>query len=181
MVPGRVRISAELTKFSLRRTLDFRLSFFSLLWQTAKFPKDWRTGTFVKLFKKGDAKEYGNYRGINLLSIPAKLFTMIILGRLQAVFDPHLREEQHGFRPKRSCADLIFTMRTMLEEYNGWRQSLYILFVDFEKVLDSVDRMCTLKTLKMSYFCFSLQNSHILIYVCWINCTISAANLEFHI
>ena len=73
--PGRDRISAEMIKFSLHRALAIWLSFFSLLWQTVKFPKDWRTGAFVKLFKKRDAKECDNYRGINHLSIPAKLFT----------------------------------------------------------------------------------------------------------
>ena len=137
--PGSDRISGEMVKSSIRRSLSVWLVFFSLLWQKEKVPKDWRAGTIIKLFKKGDATVCGNYRGINLLSIPGKLFCIIILTRLQAALDPHLREEQHGFRPKRSCADLIFTLRSMLEESNEWRQRLYILFVDFEKAFDSLD------------------------------------------
>jgi len=119
-----------------------------LLWQTVKFPKDWRTGAFVKLFKKTDTKECSNYRGINHLSIPAKLFTAIILGKLQTVLDPHLCEEQHGFLSKRSSVDLIFTIRRTLEDPNKWRQCLYILFMDFEKAFDSVGRQTLWKALQ---------------------------------
>jgi len=127
-------------KFSVRRSLAIWLFFFLLLWQTVKFPKDWRIGALVKLFKKIDAKECGNYRGINHLSIPAKLFTAIILGKLQTVLDFHLHEEQHGFRSKRSSVDLIFTIRRTLEDPCKWRQCIYILFLGFEKAFDSVDR-----------------------------------------
>ena len=54
--PGRDHISAEMIKFSLRRTLAIWLSFFSLLWQTKKFLKDWSTGTLVKTSRKETPK-----------------------------------------------------------------------------------------------------------------------------
>ena len=94
--PGRDFISSEMIKFSLHRALGIWLSFFSLLWQTAKFPKDWRAGAFDKLFKKRDTKEFSNHRRINNLSITAMLFTTIILGKLQAVLDPHFHTLHAG-------------------------------------------------------------------------------------
>ena len=57
-----------------------------------------------------------NHRGINFLSIPAKLFKNIILERLQTAFDPYLREKQPGFQVERSCIDLIFNLHMMLDE-----------------------------------------------------------------
>ncbi|XP_065582757.1 uncharacterized protein LOC136041892 [Artemia franciscana] len=81
-------------------------------------------------------KQCKDLRGINHLPISAKLFWNIILGRLQATFDLNLRKEKHRLWPKRSCADFIFTLDTMLEESNEWGQRLYELFIDFKKAFD---------------------------------------------
>ena len=37
-------------------------------------PKQWREELVVNLFKKGDKKDPGNYRGITLLSVVGKIF-----------------------------------------------------------------------------------------------------------
>ena len=36
-----------------------------------------------RVYKKGDKSEYGNYRGISLVSVDRKLFSMMILFRLR--------------------------------------------------------------------------------------------------
>ena len=76
---------------------------FGTIWTTAKLPSEWHHSTLVKLFKKGDATLCNNWRGISLLSIPGKLLSHIILSRIQRHLDEYLRDEQHGFRPNRSC------------------------------------------------------------------------------
>ena len=111
-------------------------------------PSDWTKGTINKLFKKGDALVCGNWRGSNIMSIPSKLLSIIILQRLQQKLDQHLRDEQHGFRPGRSCADLIFTVRMVVEDSKEWYKKLYLLFIDLEKAFDSVDRKILWKILK---------------------------------
>jgi len=105
-------------------------------------------GTIIKLFKKGDALVCGNWRGINIMSIPSKLMSIIILQHLKQKLDQHLRDEQHSFRPGRSCAGLIFTMRTLVEDSKEWNKKLYLLFIVLEKVFDSVDQEISWKILK---------------------------------
>ena len=118
------------------------------IWNNEKVPKDWTRGILVKLFKKGDAQICDNWRGINLTSVPSKILASVILQRLRAALDSHLREEQHGFRPGRSCSDLIFILRLMVEESREWNKKLYLLFIDFEKAFDSVDQDTLWKILK---------------------------------
>jgi hypothetical protein len=46
-------------------------------------PLDWRSLILVPLFKdkddKGKGKEFKNFRGINLLSLPAKLYRGVVI------------------------------------------------------------------------------------------------------
>ncbi|XP_065576324.1 uncharacterized protein LOC136037530 [Artemia franciscana] len=83
-----------------------------------------------------------NWRGINLLPVSSKLLASVILQRLRKALDATLQEEQHGFRTGRSCSDLIFVLRMLVEESKEWNKKLYLLFIDFEKTFDSVDRDC---------------------------------------
>ena len=108
--------------------------------QFEKVPGDWTRGIVVRIFKKGDALNCDNWRGINLISVPSKVVVLVILERLKKALDPYLREEQHGFWTGRSCSDLIFTLRILIEEANEWSNKVYMLFIDFEKAFDSVDR-----------------------------------------
>ena len=94
----------------------------------------------MKLPKKGDLQKCENYRGIMLLSVPGKILSRVILERLRDAIDIKLRDEQAGFRPNRSCADQIATLRIIIEQSIEWKSPLYIGFVDYEKAFDSIDR-----------------------------------------
>ncbi|KAG7302389.1 hypothetical protein JYU34_013918 [Plutella xylostella] len=52
--------------------------------------------------------------------------------------DTHLREEQGGFRPGRSCTDQLNVVRMILEQCNEMQCEIFTLFVDFEKAFDRV-------------------------------------------
>ena len=49
-----------------------------------------------------------------------------------------LRDEQAGFRQKRSTTDQIATLRNIIQQSLEWNTTLYTIFVDFKKVFDSV-------------------------------------------
>ena len=147
-MPGVDGITSEMLKTSVRDCMTVWVELLTQIWSDQKVPSDWTKGTIIKLFKKGDALVCGNWRGINIMSIPSKLLSIIILQRLQQKLDQHLRDEQHGFRPGRSCADLIFTLRMLVDDSKEWNKKLYLLFIDLEKAFDSVDREILWKILK---------------------------------
>ena len=55
---------------------------YKVVWTEEGIPKQWRQGLIVSLYKKGDAEDKGNYRGITLLNVVGKLFCKILNKRL---------------------------------------------------------------------------------------------------
>ena len=49
-------------------------------------------------------------------------------------------EEQCGFKKGRSCTDAIFTVQQIMEKRKEHNLPLFILFVDYEKAYDNVNR-----------------------------------------
>ena len=49
-------------------------------------------------------------------------------------------EEQCGFRKGRSCPDAIFTVQQMMEKRKEHNLLLFLLFIDYEKTYDNVNR-----------------------------------------
>jgi len=137
---GPDNVPGEAIKGEVETSVNMLYHLFKKVWDAEEVPQEWKDGYIVKLPKKGDLRECKNYRGITLLSVPAKVFNRIILERLKEAIDKHLREEQAGFRKDRSCTDQIATLRIIVEQSIEWNSSLYINFVDYEKAFDSLDR-----------------------------------------
>ena len=49
-----------------------------LIWQTEEIMSDLQDADIVKIFKKGDKSDCGNYRGISLLAIVGKIIARIL-------------------------------------------------------------------------------------------------------
>ncbi|KIH56244.1 hypothetical protein ANCDUO_13576 [Ancylostoma duodenale] len=113
---------------------------FNDCWQQAKVPEDWKRGVIVNLPKKGDTTECSNWRGITLLSVPGKVFCMILLRSLRKAIDERLREEQAGFRSNRSCCEQVSSLRNILEQCIDYRHPLCMNFLGLQKAFDSVYR-----------------------------------------
>ena len=103
-------------------------------------PVDWKDGVVVCIPKKGNLTECDNWTDMTLLSIPGKVYCQMILNRIRDMLDGELHEEQAGFRPKRSCAEQIFTLQRIIEKYQEYQLPLAISFMDFTKAFDSIHR-----------------------------------------
>ena len=85
------------------------------------------------IFKKGDRRVCGNYRGISLLFIPGKMFARILLNRLAQRAEKFLPEAHCGFRAGRGTSDIIFSLKQIQEKCIEQNMPLYMIFVDFSK------------------------------------------------
>ena len=141
-------IPAEALKADERTTVELLHPLFQDIWQEEDIPPEWKEGYLIKLPKKGDLSSCSNYRGITLLSTPGKVFNRVLLNRMKDAVDPHLRDQQAGFRKNRSCTDQITTLRIILEQSLEWNSPLYVNFIDYEKAFDSVDRQTIWKLLR---------------------------------
>ncbi|KAE9412331.1 hypothetical protein Angca_005490, partial [Angiostrongylus cantonensis] len=98
-----------------------------------------KTCKTVLLFKKGDLHDIGNYRPICLLSVVYKLFTRVILNRIDRIVDEGQPCEQGGFRKGFSTMDHIHTLTRLTEVSREYKRPLCLTFIDLEKAFDSIE------------------------------------------
>ncbi len=98
---------------------------------------------------KGNKDECKNYRGISLLSVPGKICGRILTDRLMQVTEKKVSDEQGGFRKGKSCVDLIFAVKMLVEEYLRKDRKLYAALMDLEKAYDMVNREALWNVLKI--------------------------------
>jgi hypothetical protein len=103
-------------------------------------PQEWETGMVINIHKKGTKSKCDNYIGITLLPTAYKLFANKIINRLNEHMGEEIIEEQCGFRKGRSCTDAIFTVQQIMGKRKENNLPLFILFVDYEKAYDNVNR-----------------------------------------
>ena len=138
-------LPAELLKLGLQQDRTILLEFHrltTLIWREGKVPQQWKDAFITVLHKKGDKTECGNYRGISLVSHAGKVLLKLGSRRLSANCEAKglLQEEQCGFRPNRSTADMMFVVRRLQETWRKARVSLFMYFVDLQKAYDTIDR-----------------------------------------
>ena len=111
------------------------------------FPKRLFVGLITAVYKSGDKTDMGNYRGITVGSVVAKLFAMILEQRIASWAEEHAvkAKGQAGFRKAFRMTDNIFILRSLIDEQKQSRQKggagkLYCCFVDFRKAFDTVPR-----------------------------------------
>ena len=103
------------------------------------------------IIKKGNKHDPANYRGIALLPILSKIFSKVLLERLNFWADAKniIHQEQAGFRKGFRNTDNVFILDTIVNKYlSRKRGRLYIGFIDFRKAFDLVNHDALLLKLK---------------------------------
>ena len=145
--PGPDGIIPEAISYGGQSVRNFIFSLFTIFWTTLQLPSDLIDPNITVLFKKGDRSICGNYRGISLLSCVGKIFADIVLHRIQKLVNNLYPDSQHGYRNERGTIDGIFTVRQLMEKSREQSRNLYIVFIDFTKAFDTVNRPLLFKLL----------------------------------
>lgn len=96
--PGCDEIFPEMLKFMSDSAVKELTFIYNRVWQEKKVPEDWSRAVILPIYKKGDPKHCGNYRGISLLCVVSKIYETILEKRLRGVIEPQLKDQQSGFR-----------------------------------------------------------------------------------
>ena len=119
------------------------LIIFNKVFLDAKYPSLWGKNYLKSIFKRGEAWDTDNYRGIAIGSVLGKIFSLVLLGRLEKHTDEKfpLSENQIGFKKGCRTADHIFVINTIVQKIvKIEKQKLYVAFIDFRKAYDRVNR-----------------------------------------
>ena len=138
---GACGIPPELLRYGGPAVVKWLCTMFQKVWFSKQLPKIWLEGTILPLWKsKGSRADCSTYRGITLLSIPAKVFARVLLVRIRNHLLSKQRPEQSGFTPGRSTMDRILALRLLAERRREYRQPLFVAYVDLKAAFDSLDR-----------------------------------------
>ncbi|MFN7883799.1 MAG: RNA-directed DNA polymerase, partial [bacterium] len=107
------------------------------------YPQDWAISALTAIPKpKGDPKNMDDYRGIAVGNAMARLYSTLLLQRMDSWAETHERRAkgQAGFRRDRSTVDNIFVLQHAIERARSCKKVVYCAFVNFQKAYDSVNR-----------------------------------------
>uniref|UniRef100_A0A4W2FTA9 RNA-directed DNA polymerase n=1 Tax=Bos indicus x Bos taurus TaxID=30522 RepID=A0A4W2FTA9_BOBOX len=113
-----------------------------------QWPQDWKRSIFIRIPKKGSAKECSNYRTIALISHTSKVMLKILQARLQQYVNRELPDVQAGFRKGTGTRDQIANICWIMEKAREFQKNIYFCFIDYAKAFDCVDHNKLWKILK---------------------------------
>ena len=113
---------------------------FNVSLEMGELSSGWKSSNIVPLFKKGSKTNPRNYRPVSLTSVVCKCLERILNRKLvfYLISNNIIINNQHGFRPGRSCET------PLLDRVNDWSEALYrcmsvdIAFMDMSYAFDSV-------------------------------------------
>ena len=103
---------------------------------------------FIRIPKKGNAKECSNYCTIALISCASKVMLKILQARLQQYVNHELPDIQVGFRKGKATRDQIANISWIIKKAREFQKDIYFCFIDYTKVFDCVDHNKWWKTLQ---------------------------------
>jgi hypothetical protein len=107
-----------------------------------KVPQRLKKVIIKSLYKgKGSKSMCTKYRPISIISSTSKLFENIIYHRLSKYLEDssQLNDYQHGYRKTRSTQSAVLHLTNDLKRSGDKRLLTGLVFVDFQKALDSID------------------------------------------
>ena len=93
------------------------------IWKTQQWPQDWKRSVFIPFHKKGNGKEYSNYRKIALISHTSKVMLKILQARLQQYVNCEIPDVQAGFRKGRGTRIILPTSTGSLKKQESSRKT----------------------------------------------------------
>ena len=119
-------IPAELFQILKDDAVQVLPSICQQIWKTHQWPQDWERSVFIRIPKKGNAKECSNYCTIVLISHASKVMLKILQVRLQQYMNQELPDVQAGFRKGRGTRDQIANIHWIIEKANTLEKTLML-------------------------------------------------------
>lgn len=137
---GQYQMTVELLKYIMEDTEKEKLlDLLNSIMILKEVPKNWNKGIILPLYKERDRKDYKNYRGTTLSSVPGKAsLARILEKRLTEKLESSIEDTQHGFRKGRTTEDLIFIIRQISDKLLRKGKEMHVCFIDLKQAFYEV-------------------------------------------
>lgn len=115
--PGEYAINTEILKAGGDIMVNTIHELITELWEKEVIPEDWKEAIVLPIHKKGDKLDCRNYRGISLINCVYKIFSKLLLIRLESYSNSFIEEHQAGFLKGRSTTDQIYIVKQLIAKY----------------------------------------------------------------
>lgn len=122
----------------VRPQLKASILFLDMLNSTV--PSQWKVSRMLTTHKKGSKTDRGNYRPLQMLSLPSKLLEGLVCERLDKFTTDtgQLNDNQWGFRQGRSTEETLIYLTETWKTAIDNRKVVGVIFIDFQKAFDTV-------------------------------------------
>ena len=141
-------IPAELVQILKDDAVKVLHSMCQQIWKAQQWPQDWKKSVFIRIPKKGNAKECSNYHTVAPISHASKLMLKILQARFQQYVNCELPDVQTGFRKGRGTRDQVANIHWIIEKAREFQKNNHFCFIDYTKAFDCVDHNKLWKILK---------------------------------
>ena len=139
-VAGTDGIHPELIKYGGNILLNRMYELVRQIWEEERIPEEWKETITVPTHKTEGRDKCENYRGTALENAAYKILSNIILGKIKPYIEKVMGDYHNGFRDERSVTEKIFALKIINEKLWEYNQSVQYLFIDFQKVYESIHR-----------------------------------------
>ena len=142
--PGPSGLTANMIKAWPTDTIELVYDMLNTMWKDKSIPAWWGDKLLCGIPKKPGETALTNVRPIGLLEILRKLWTSMVVTRIQAIWEKHdiLHPSQCGYRWRRGTSTAITQVVNAMEAARDNPQSnpLYCTFWDYKAAFDSIPR-----------------------------------------
>ena len=149
---GPDKILSKLIIIARSHLIESMTIIFNKIFQSTSYPSSWTYRYLITIFKGDVNWDPNNYRGIAIGSCLAKLYSIVLLNRLENRLKTGIKNisaNQIGFRKNYRTSDHIFVLSTMVTKIVKLnKKRLYVAFIDFQKAYDSINRSLLFRKLQ---------------------------------
>jgi hypothetical protein len=108
----------------------------------------WHESQCVPVHKSGNLSDPNKWRGIMLMDVCSKIFSLVMNGRAFCLLKLHSTRFQFGGTPTLGCQDGLFTLKTLLNVHKSHNLPSFVVFVYLVKAYNTVNHNLLLKVLE---------------------------------
>jgi len=138
--PGLDGIPVELYRRYKDAFIPILARLYTAISTLGQVPTGFTDGLITILYKAGDRTDPANYRPITLLCTDYRLYAKVLALRLNPCLADVIDQEQTAFVPGRRIGENVLALQCLPELLRRQRRWAIIIFCDFRKAYDTLDR-----------------------------------------